>query len=364
MADTDVSAAGPRAAGSGSGTGRTSRRARSGGTALRGDRRPARGHAARARDHLGRLPDHPPGDTFLTPRNLWNLSVQTSVVAIMATGHGPDHRRRGTSTCRWGPRWPRVGMVMAVAADTTGCPKWIGFDHPATWVIALVAGLVLGAAIGAFQGAIVAYIGVPSFIVTLGGFLVWRGVAWWLASGQTIAPDGLELPAARRRRRGDDRRHLELGRRRRSRASASSPLQIIKRRQRARYGFRLRPMWARDHAHGAAACVAVLAAIWFLNRYYLPAGLVEQRGERTRVATSRSAWRIPVLIAIGVGDRDDVHRDPPTVRTLRLRDRRQPGGGRARRDQDEADDREDVRADGCSWSASPARCRSPGSTRR
>ena len=80
-----------------------------------------------------------------------------------------------------------VGMAMAIVQHDW-LPQWIGFDHPLTWVIAVAVGLVLGAAIGAFQGTIIAYVGVPSFIVTLGGFLVWRGVAWWMASGQTIAP--------------------------------------------------------------------------------------------------------------------------------------------------------------------------------
>jgi D-xylose transport system permease protein len=80
-----------------------------------------------------------------------------------------------------------IGMVMGLLQNDW-LPRAFGFDHPMTWVIALVVGLLLGGVIGAFQGAIIAYVGVASFIVTLGGYLVWRGVAWWLASGQTIAP--------------------------------------------------------------------------------------------------------------------------------------------------------------------------------
>ena len=127
-----------------------------------------------------------PNHTFLTPRNLWNLSVQTSVVAIMATGMVLIIVTRNIDLSV-GAVMAAVGMVMAVAQHDW-LPGWIGFDHPLTWIIVIVLGLVLGSAVGAFQGAIVAYIGVPSFIVTLGGFLVWRGVAWWIASGQTIAP--------------------------------------------------------------------------------------------------------------------------------------------------------------------------------
>ena len=42
--------------------------------------------------------------------------------------------------------------------------------------------------LGVLNGLIVVRTGLPSFIVTLGGLLVWRGAAWWVASGQTIAP--------------------------------------------------------------------------------------------------------------------------------------------------------------------------------
>ena len=59
---------------------------------------------------------------------------------------------------------------------------------------------LLGAVVGA-AGFIVAYGGVPSFIVTLGGFLVWRGVIFRFGGkqGQTLAPLDEHLPAARRR---------------------------------------------------------------------------------------------------------------------------------------------------------------------
>jgi len=127
-----------------------------------------------------------PNHTFLTPRNMWNLSVQTAVVAIMATGMVLIIVTRNIDLSV-GAVMAAVGMAMAIVQHDW-LPEWIGLDHPLTWVITVAVGLVLGAAIGAFQGTIVAYVGVPSFIVTLGGFLVWRGVAWWMASGQTIAP--------------------------------------------------------------------------------------------------------------------------------------------------------------------------------
>ena len=67
-------------------------------------------------------------------------------------------------------------------------PGLIGFDHPATWIIALLIGIGIGVVIGSFHGIIIAFLGVPAFIVTLGGLLVWRGAAWWVTSGRTVAP--------------------------------------------------------------------------------------------------------------------------------------------------------------------------------
>ena len=52
----------------------------------------------------------------------------------------------------------------------------------------MIFGIALGALIGAFQGWLIAYRGIPSFIVTLGGLLVWRGAAFLSAAGETISP--------------------------------------------------------------------------------------------------------------------------------------------------------------------------------
>jgi D-xylose transport system permease protein len=235
------------------------------------------------------------GGIFLTPRNLWNLSVQTAVVAIMATGMVLIIVERHIDLSV-GSLMAAVGMVMGLL-QSDWLPSAIGFDHPATWVIALVAGLVLGAVIGGFQGVVVAYVGVPSFIVTLGGLLVWRGVAWWLASGQTIAPMDSNF------------RLLGGG----SEGTIGGTwswivgviacvgvvaLQMQRRRERARYGFRLRPMGI-EVGIAAGACVAILAAIAVLNRYYLPPLLAERRGAPPGAQISLGL-AYPVLITIGV----------------------------------------------------------------
>src|SRR4029077_2605983 len=82
-----------------------------------------------------------------------------------------------------------LGYVMAMV-QVMWIPTALGLgDHqPYTWFVALAVGVVLGALVGAFQGYIVAYGGVPAFIVTLGGFLVWRGLIFRFAQGQTLGP--------------------------------------------------------------------------------------------------------------------------------------------------------------------------------
>ena len=52
----------------------------------------------------------------------------------------------------------------------------------------MILALIIGAAIGGLHGALVAYLGIPAFIVTLGAQLFWRGAAWWVTTGATIAP--------------------------------------------------------------------------------------------------------------------------------------------------------------------------------
>jgi D-xylose transport system permease protein len=128
------------------------------------------------------------GGLFMTSRNLWNLSVQSATVAIMATGMVLIIVSRNIDLSV-GSVLGLTGMFMAML-QAEWIPKTfgLGFDQPYTWIIALAAGIALGALVGGVQGFIIAYIGVPSFIVTLGGLLIWRGLSFQLARGQTIAP--------------------------------------------------------------------------------------------------------------------------------------------------------------------------------
>lgn len=126
------------------------------------------------------------GGRFITPRNLFNLSVQTASVAVMATGMVFVIVTRHIDLS--------VGSVLGVIAMVMGVvqteilPDFLGFNHPANWIITILVGLCLGLLIGGLQGYVIGYLAVPAFIVTLGGLLIWRGAAWWVTTGRTVAP--------------------------------------------------------------------------------------------------------------------------------------------------------------------------------
>jgi D-xylose transport system permease protein len=66
-----------------------------------------------------------------------------------------------------------VGSIAGLTSATLGI---LIVNHNFSWWLAILIMLAVGAAIGAFQGAWFALIGVPSFVVTLAGFLAWQGV--------------------------------------------------------------------------------------------------------------------------------------------------------------------------------------------
>ena len=123
---------------------------------------------------------------FLTPRNLFNLSVQTASVAVMATGMVFVIVTRNIDLSV-GSMLGFIGMTVA-ALQVQVLPDMLGLGHWSIWMIAALAAVLMGAALGAFQGWIIGYLMVPAFIVTLGGFLVFRGAMWWVTQGQTQAP--------------------------------------------------------------------------------------------------------------------------------------------------------------------------------
>lgn len=114
---------------------------------------------------------------FLSAQNITNLFLQNSYVIIMALGMllvivaGHIDLSVGSVAAF-------TGAVAAVLTVNLGWP-----------VLAVIpAVLAVGAAIGAAQGYWVAYWRIPSFIVTLAGMLVFRGLTLWLLGGQNIGP--------------------------------------------------------------------------------------------------------------------------------------------------------------------------------
>ncbi|MGW7542078.1 multiple monosaccharide ABC transporter permease [Streptomyces sp. NPDC054770] len=116
------------------------------------------------------------GDLLL-PRNVSNLVLQNSYILILAIGMmmviiaGHIDLSVGSLTAF-------VGAFAAVLTVNHGVP----------WPIALVLCLVMGAVAGSLQGVLIAYLGIPSFIVTLAGMLLFRGLTEILLQGQTIGP--------------------------------------------------------------------------------------------------------------------------------------------------------------------------------
>ena len=236
------------------------------------------------------------GGTFLTARNLWNLTVQTSVVAIMATGMVLVIVTRNIDLSV-GSMLAAVGMAMALL-QTEILPDIFGIGHPAIWIISLAAGVAMGAAIGGLQGAVIAYVGVPSFIVTLGGLLVWRGVAWWMASGRTIAPMDRTFQifggGARGTIGGTWTWIIGI-----AACVGIVALLAIRRRQRKKFGFEPRPMWA-EIGIGVVACVAVLGATAVINSYPMPERLAMKYAEENGIAWPEGGLIIPLGLATPV----------------------------------------------------------------
>jgi D-xylose transport system permease protein len=118
---------------------------------------------------------------FLTPRNLYNLSIQTSAIAVIACGMVYVIVARQIDLS--------VGSLLAFTGVLTAFAQVHWFEGSSrAWIFSIVIGLGAGAAVGAAQGWWVAYQGIPALVVTLAGLLIYRGAAFLVADGQTIAP--------------------------------------------------------------------------------------------------------------------------------------------------------------------------------
>ncbi|MBU3033843.1 sugar ABC transporter permease [Tritonibacter mobilis] len=239
---------------------------------------------------------------FLTPRNIFNLTIQTVSVAIMASGMVFVIVTRHIDLSV-GALLATCSAVMAMT-QTEFVPNilGLGLNHPITWIVAIVVGLVTGTLIGAFHGWMVGYLTIPAFIVTLGGFLVWRNVAWYLTDGQTIGPlDSTFMMFGGTNGTLGTSLSWILG----LVATALALLTLWNsRRAKLAHEFPVKPLWA----EGALAVIisgSILGFVAILNAYEIPsrrlARMFEARGEvMPEGFTQGYGLPISVLILIAV----------------------------------------------------------------
>ena len=111
---------------------------------------------------------------FLSPENLYNIAQQTAVVGILATVMVLIIVARHIDLSV-GSVMGFVGVLIAFLIYTA---NW-------SWQAACLMGLAAAIAVSMYQGALTAFIGVPSFVVTLGGLMSFRGAAYLVADGKT-----------------------------------------------------------------------------------------------------------------------------------------------------------------------------------
>lgn len=114
------------------------------------------------------------GGGFLSPRNLSNLFRQMSIIGIMSVGMA--------FVIITGNVDLSVGSILGLLGAVSALALRAGMPLSAVIVITLA----LGAVCGAFNGWWYAYRGVPAFIVTLAGLLIYRGIVLFITQGQTI----------------------------------------------------------------------------------------------------------------------------------------------------------------------------------
>lgn len=119
--------------------------------------------------------------TFMTGRNLMNISQQVSMLAVTAFAM--------TIVMAMGDYDLSVGSMASLA----GIVAAVAFRETDMAALALLAGLAAGLAGGAFNGLLVSYLGILPFVATLGTLTVFSGLAFLLAGGKTIF--GSAIPA-------------------------------------------------------------------------------------------------------------------------------------------------------------------------
>ncbi|MDK1344388.1 sugar ABC transporter permease [Streptomyces sp. 378] len=201
-------------------------------------------------------------DKFLSPRNLSNLSVDIVGTGLVAVGIVFVLLIREIDLSV-GSVSGLAGAAFAVLNVNYGVPEWLS----------VIVAVAAGTAVGAFHGAFFAWLGVPAFVVTLAGLLIWNGLTLYLlgASGTiNIDEEGL-VASLTSRHFGDDLAAYAVA------ALGTAGYFLAARRRQRRYraaGMPYRPagdIWLRT---GLLAVVA-FAAAHTLNRFQgLPLALL------------------------------------------------------------------------------------------
>ncbi len=207
---------------------------------------------------------------FLAPQNLSNLFRQMTIISFLSIGMvlvivtGNIDLSVGSA----------VGFISAVAAylQAVFLPKILAgltAAWPSFWVgvtstiITVIICLMAGLAIGLWQGSLTAYLGIPSFIVTLGGMMIFRGGVLGITQGKTIVP--IE----------DSLVYIAQGYQSKTVGLIIAALVILaiflmtfwNRKQKKSYGFELRPAYLDLAAAGFFSFLVLAYVLYIANSY-------------------------------------------------------------------------------------------------
>jgi D-xylose transport system permease protein len=198
------------------------------------------------------------GGRYLTPRNLFNLSVQTASVGVMATGMVFVIVTRNIDLSV-GSLLGFIGMLMGTM-QLHILPDIVGSGHWSIWIIAVLFGLLAGTAIGAFQG-----------------WIIGRGAAWWVTQGQTVAPldETFKLLGGGSGGTLGESLSWMVGI---AATIVAVAVSLMSRRRKASHGFTVKPVWAEATLSGIIVLL-ILGFVFLMNSYPLPRRAAERYAE-------------------------------------------------------------------------------------
>jgi putative multiple sugar transport system permease protein len=115
--------------------------------------------------------------TLLSPENLTNIVLQYSYILVLAIGM--------VIVIIGGHIDLSVGSVAALASAISGI---LVIKNGMPWGVGVLAAILVGLLVGAWQGFWVAFVGIPAFITTLAGMLLFRGATWYTLGSISLSP--------------------------------------------------------------------------------------------------------------------------------------------------------------------------------